>query len=259
MSQDVIWTLEDHKLNSLPCYTAISYCWGRGELLKDFILNGFRFKVLDSVFAILEAIRTNTALSSASRSWWWIDSICINQNDVTERESQIKLMGIIYKSAGRTVGWFGEGSGDVDQEQGSEFTSRGESAIESLFLLREYRTDIMKGKEKDLKAVKKLVNSIVVWEGVEELLLRPWWRRVWTLQEYLIAPKFEFWYGKSHIDKGDLKIAMHAMYEILKEPEYKASLSRKSWLPAWNRRRLFMWQRKKGCSATTRCTRCIWQ
>jgi hypothetical protein len=28
----------------------------------------------------------------ADNDWWWFDSICINQNDTTERDAQVKIM-----------------------------------------------------------------------------------------------------------------------------------------------------------------------
>lgn len=37
----------------------------------------------------------------------WIDSICINQEDVEERNSQVKIMGDIYKNASTVVIWLG--------------------------------------------------------------------------------------------------------------------------------------------------------
>jgi hypothetical protein len=43
----------------------------------------------------------------------WTDAICINQEDIEERGSQVKLMGDIYRFADSVVIWLG-GSFEVD-------------------------------------------------------------------------------------------------------------------------------------------------
>ena len=38
----------------------------------------------------------------------WVDAICINQNDLEERSSQVALMGTIYSRAMDTIVWLGK-------------------------------------------------------------------------------------------------------------------------------------------------------
>jgi len=42
----------------------------------------------------------------------WIDAICINQNDISERNNQVRQMGAIYSQASQVVVWLGEETGD---------------------------------------------------------------------------------------------------------------------------------------------------
>lgn len=66
------WTLEDYKLQTasrIP-YTALSYSWGSANLSRSIVLNGIKFRIPKSVFAILEEIRTNSELSPTNDSWW---------------------------------------------------------------------------------------------------------------------------------------------------------------------------------------------
>lgn len=37
----------------------------------------------------------------------WIDALCINQNDIEERNSQVGQMGLIHKAATRVIVWLG--------------------------------------------------------------------------------------------------------------------------------------------------------
>ena len=66
-------------------------------------------------------------LRAYTRSWWpapsrvegrigfWIDALCINQNDIDERNEQVKRMRDMYKQAFITLIWLGQGADDSDQ------------------------------------------------------------------------------------------------------------------------------------------------
>ncbi|KAF7870193.1 uncharacterized protein EAF02_009383 [Botrytis sinoallii] len=47
-------------------------------------------------------------LKITERTLFWIDAICINQDDLDERSQQVLLMGSIYKNASRVTVWLGE-------------------------------------------------------------------------------------------------------------------------------------------------------
>jgi hypothetical protein len=240
----VTWYLEHYELGSLPrCrYSALSYIWGDGALSKTIILNNRIFRVLESVFAVLEEICHNTKFSSGD-SWWWIDSVCISQNDNRERAAQVKLMGRIYQDSYRTIGWLGKCSGNTGRVEDYAFTKRGDEAIKSLHILNDYHYDITirPNPRRAIEIVGKLVN----WKAVEELLLRPWWTRVWTLQEYLLPPTFDFWCARSHISRESLNRAISVVPKIRLEPGYGHIINSQSWFPVWNRRRLFNWYQEK--------------
>jgi heterokaryon incompatibility protein (HET) len=57
---------------------------------------------------------------------FWVDAICINQEDSRERSQQVKLMAAIYRSALSVCAWLGEED---------EHTSRGFSLIRTLALV----------------------------------------------------------------------------------------------------------------------------
>jgi hypothetical protein len=44
---------------------------------------------------------------SAASQLFWIDQICINQTDLTERTQQVGIMPSIYGNSVRTLGWLG--------------------------------------------------------------------------------------------------------------------------------------------------------
>lgn len=45
-----------------------------------------------------------------SKRLLWVDTVCINQDDVDEGDRQLRLMRSIYRGATRVVIWLGEDS-----------------------------------------------------------------------------------------------------------------------------------------------------
>ena len=73
-----------------------------------------------------------------------------------------------------------------------------------------------KGKAESRAAMEWLLDpkSVVDWGALRSLLLRPWWRRVWTLQEFLISDRrnLRFYCGRESISRHDLEEAVYATW-----------------------------------------------
>jgi hypothetical protein len=96
-------------LDKLPKFEALSYAWGEQTFAHHITCNG---KVLD-ITANCEAALRRLALPKKSRLLW-VDSICIDQTSIPERNQQVKLMGEIYGSAQRVLIWLGKGTPQSD-------------------------------------------------------------------------------------------------------------------------------------------------
>jgi Heterokaryon incompatibility protein (HET) len=97
---DISCSLERYSLTESPPYEAISYTWGNS--VKDHLVffDGRWLPTTRNVHSILHD------LSSYSRARWiWIDAVCINQNDLEEKNPQVEMMGEIYHTAERVVVW----------------------------------------------------------------------------------------------------------------------------------------------------------
>jgi hypothetical protein len=81
-------------LSSMPCYKAISYCWGSKEKNFKIIVNDRSLKVTSNALRVLK----NRSSLWAPRLVW-INTVCINQDDHDEKSSQISLMTDIYGKA----------------------------------------------------------------------------------------------------------------------------------------------------------------
>ena len=105
---DISATLEAHAVDSLPDFTAISYCWGDAKLNMPVVVNGARFRVTTNLYAALLHLK----LSGRSNTKLWIDAICINQSNNEEKAEQVSMMQDIYGLAKETMVWLGPTSKD---------------------------------------------------------------------------------------------------------------------------------------------------
>ncbi|KAK4570121.1 hypothetical protein LTR86_002201 [Recurvomyces mirabilis] len=148
-------TLRVHLRSNRPIFVALSYTWGASTAGNSILLNGSYFAVTDNLHAALRRLR----LSDRSRVLW-IDAICIDQADTTERAAQIKAMQSIYRSAVRVIVWLGEG---IAPQQNDKF-----------------RHEYLDAEQSRPRA--KLDNAM--------RSAKPWWHeRIWTLQEFISANK----------------------------------------------------------------------
>jgi hypothetical protein len=97
-------------LEEAPKYETVSYTWGSSAQEYDLVVRDGnqaglpqKLKVTKSLF---EALPRLTAQSDTG--YLWIDQLCINQQDVEERNAQVSKMGMIYRQCTRVLIWLGE-------------------------------------------------------------------------------------------------------------------------------------------------------
>lgn len=120
-------------------------------------------------------------------NWWlWVDAICINQEDLWERSSQVRLMRLIYEGARNVLIWLGWPDDDVENDV----------AITKMRELHKIWHDLLKASHGDvMKALKTIPRHDTTiydepgsdchqaWLGIASIMKRPWWRRTWIYQE----------------------------------------------------------------------------
>ena len=180
--------IESHRLgiDERDRYEALSYVWGDPK--SDDVLY-----LRDSEgAAITSKILVTSNLSSALRHLrhtleprlLWVDAICIDQDNETEKNRQVLRIPDIYRSAWRVIGWLGEASLD----------SR--LAIETMHYLGE-QIEISRSfvhhtppgaKEKEwINLAFKLPYSTEQWTALASIMKRSWFERLWVLQEITLA------------------------------------------------------------------------
>ncbi|KUJ24428.1 HET-domain-containing protein [Mollisia scopiformis] len=163
--------LEEMSLdNTAQYYTAISYCWGDPlQRLKTRIitLKGHDFAVSQNVYDILEHHS-----SIHYPVYIWIDSICINQEDLLERNQQVTFMREIYQHARNVIMWLGATH----------------DAHLAIFLLNKVYNDKCLGMSKEtMHDNYGEVRHTRPWLALGKLFRNPYFDRVWVIQEVASA------------------------------------------------------------------------
>lgn len=153
------FSLDHVSLFEAPPFAALSYCWGQ---LSDQVLitvNGLEFSVTANLLSALNRLKREGV------ECVWVDAICINQKDPEERSHQVRRMGAIYQEANQVAVWLGDAQEMAEED------------IDSL------------------SAIAYSVQSNSAQRAFHQLLLKPYWTRVWIIQELAAASKITVFYG----------------------------------------------------------------
>jgi hypothetical protein len=145
-------------------FIAASYEWGNPDDVAPFMIDGEAVELRRNLINFLHAIprlRDKQDLPAL----FWIDSMCINQDDVEEKTNQIQLLKNIYSSATCVLSWLGSvGAGSN--------------------LAMKYLCGV------DVEAER----------SVNALLNRRYWTRLWMVQEVVLGRQWYVACGSDIID-----------------------------------------------------------
>jgi hypothetical protein len=98
--------------DSILKFEALSYAWGEPRDEGIIIVNGMNVSIRRNLLHGLQHLRHPGESSSLEKRVLWVDAICIDQQNVSERNHQVSQMGEIYRNAQRVVIWLGLASAD---------------------------------------------------------------------------------------------------------------------------------------------------
>lgn len=149
-------------------YEAVTYTWGSTDKPCTIMVEGFELKVTKSAFTALQQLR----LPDEDRLLW-IDAICIDQNDPKEKSHQVGQMRTVYEKSEMVLVWLGLNNDCIDEF----FEMMADPRLERL-------------KSVGSKGVRFIPDETLrgaIERGFLELVARPWFRRVWIIQEIASA------------------------------------------------------------------------
>jgi hypothetical protein len=170
-------------------YDALSYCWGdlSNPELVDMTTpscNGASttVKVSSNLAMALRHLRKRD-----TQRTFWIDFICINQSDDIERSHQVALMGEIFDCADNVYVWLGQEDQSINDSMGSlrELGQFHATSPKPFGILGDRSKEITTTEDEKPREI--VMQSEALWLNVRPSLknffLRPWFKRVWVLQE----------------------------------------------------------------------------
>jgi ankyrin repeat protein len=137
---------------------------------------------------------TSDSQTLANDRQLWIDAICINQNDISERNAQVAVMSHIYSAANTVLVWLGieNGATDIAKEAMDRINSADQQK-DNLWFSATWRYSQSRSNnhmDQDWTSEESIV-SIRQLHALSSLLRRAWFQRVWVIQEVTMARRIE--------------------------------------------------------------------
>jgi hypothetical protein len=210
---DPMYEIETYYLDQAPPYSALSYTWDSPiRVLSKSEFDGWDPEENNNTFTDVGGDVINNsqqvgenlydALTTLSQSrageHLWVDALCIDQENLSERSAQVLLMAEIYSSAQRTILYLGNYAPDLpgvkmvldefrpaymkwytSLEAGMEAYSNRTLVTSQIFL-----------QEINLKG--STMDWVGHWRSLRKFFWRHrWFQRVWTIQEVSLASSIE--------------------------------------------------------------------
>lgn len=167
------------RLNHAPLRTghiSLSYRWAKSDPMKSIYINGQLFEVSLHLWNFLHVARRK--FNSLDRLW--IDAICIDQNNVEERNHQVPLMGEIYSNSRLVITWLGTYCPGAQYVK-SFRNNHVDSAVSSSFANPTIDSSYPYINHND--------NEFQDQEALVDFFENEYWSRAWIVQEILLAQK----------------------------------------------------------------------
>ncbi|GMG52749.1 unnamed protein product [Aspergillus oryzae var. brunneus] len=215
--------LKDH-----PSYIALSYTWGaptpeafvRGATsVPDHHVkcNGDFIYITKNLHDFFIRVRDDRKLYTRS---FWVDAVCINQEDELERASQVGFMASIYRSADMVISWLGE----QDAHTKDAFWLIRAIGIATV---SEDATTNNTASEDSVDVCGRFLEA-PEWISLEEFWKRTYFTRAWVIQEIALAKRVIIMCGGHTVDWDHIvQVSRYLTLPLWKWVSYMKSSIRK--------------------------------
>ena len=219
--------LEILSLDDFPEYRAVSYAWGEPLLTERILLPKGTLHITKSLHSGLCRFR-----SEIETVRLWVDQVCIDQANVPEKNSQVAMMDTIYAKAIEVLVWLGSAQPDdclalwmlnflydFHKQSTDRYGNFDETAVANILeSFQQYKTT------NTICLQCSPGNNHLACEGVSlehgltalaHFWTRAWFKRLWILQECLLANFVKFIWGNHETSLsvvGDA-VTMHQRYQ----------------------------------------------
>ena len=207
LDSDIKCSLMHVSLDDKPQYSALSYVWGDANVKHCILINNLPVDITVNLYLALRRLRYATRPIVI-----WVDALCINQDDIQERNSQVALMGKIYSSAMTIHSWLGEKDGnsqrafalvrewtkeaDMSLDDRQRFWANDSTHLHAPY--KPYYDDFCDRYAANRTQFRRLLQDDR-FTDLHELFKRPYWKRVWIQQEIYLAHTIYFHCGEDQL------------------------------------------------------------
>lgn len=220
-------TMQTFQLDSVPQFIALSYMWGDATVLHRVDIDDMYLDVRANLFSFLEfwhsltaedikqrflqrtasqdgkPAQTTLSFNTVYDTYLWIDQLCINQRTdemgMREKSNQVQLMCEIYPAAHTVIGWLGNNDPACEQAI-KDLLAAPTSLISGIDFYNNPRFQCLK-----VDMGYKRYKETLVGHPFGVLDEHPYSRRVWTLQELLLARNVLYFCGRVWISSGSIE------------------------------------------------------
>jgi hypothetical protein len=168
--------------SEVPSYEPISYAWGENAKLEHILCDKHNLPITANLFQALLHFRYVD-----KDRLLWADGICIDQSDEIEKNHQVSLMGEVYSLGKRTLVWLGNCDETHKLEEVAVFIQDFNQYTESLISKTQdtsaWAAVQALNSAPDLPKNHELIRNTEIWNHLEDFFHRPWFERLWVLQE----------------------------------------------------------------------------
>lgn len=192
---EISCSLVTDSIHSPSAYEALSYAWGERSITRLISLSDENdsatftssrpYEVGSNLYNALLALRL-----SDRPLILWVDALCIDQSNIEERCTQVAMMATIYQNAHRTIVCLG--TPDIHSDR--VFSNLHGLLNPGFFSNQGRKTD----DSRELTAS-------TMWSSFSHLCSRPYFSRMWVVQELALAADITFVCGKHQVDIKDLR------------------------------------------------------
>ncbi|PMD65933.1 HET-domain-containing protein, partial [Hyaloscypha bicolor E] len=196
-------------------YNALSYTWGTTEKSARIIVNGYIMRITSNLYTALQHLRVYNMDIIL-----WIDDICIDQANMQEWRHQVQQMSYIYREAEQVIVWLGLGTEETNY------------TMDSIKRLQENFIKIEGGWRRSAQLWMHLQSRpedanfheyAKLHKGMELILKRPWFQRIWILQEIANARTATIYCGRKSVSARTFA-QMPSIIGLQPEPHSQAVL-----------------------------------
>ncbi|KAK0912450.1 hypothetical protein LTR02_002834 [Friedmanniomyces endolithicus] len=205
--------MDRYNLLSGSGFIALSYRWGDESIigtmqLRNVFMHGTTeiaedYETKELPQSTLDMLVELYKTERITDRWFWIDVLCLNQADILEKSAQVRLMGSIFELASEALVYVGP---EIESTAlAMDFWEKLRVTFAELPRVDADGKMLYQSHEELLRYTDTTWAS-PEWEAMQKHLTRPWFRRLWVMQEAVLPRSVIYVWGRFALTAHDMRL-----------------------------------------------------